>query len=97
MLIYGTNFTVFNCKIFLGRSLVAVRSSDDNIRDDGGNLENHGRRFEGLLPFFCVTDFLLPLLSPQKNGIIGITNIFKEADCVNIYVDPDHADFHRCL
>ncbi len=44
-----------------------------------------------------MTDFLPPLLSPQKNGIMRITNIFKEADCVNIYVDPDHADFRRCL
>ena len=75
----------------------AVRSSDDNIRDDGGNLVNHGRRFVGLLPFFCVTDFLPPLLSPQKNGIIGITNIFKEAGQMGIYVNPDNADFRRCL
>lgn len=37
------------------------------------------------------------LRSSQKNGIIGITNIFKEAGCVNIYVDPDYADFQRCL
>ena len=46
---------------------------------------------------FFVTDFLLPLLSPQKNGIIGITNIFKEAGQMGIYVNPDNADFRRCL
>jgi len=28
--------------------------------------------------FFYLTDFTLPLLSQQKNGIIGITNIFNE-------------------
>lgn len=50
-----------------------------------------------LLPWFFVTDFLPPLLSPQKNGIIGITNIFKEAGQMGIYVNPDNADFRRCL
>jgi len=37
------------------------------------------------------------LLSPQKNGIIGITNIFKEAGCMGIYVNPNNVDFQRCL
>ena len=32
----------------------AVRSSDDNIRDDGEDLDNHGRRFGGLLPWFLI-------------------------------------------
>lgn len=41
--------------------------------------------------------FRFSLLSPQKNGIIGITNIFKETDCVGIYVNPDNIDFQRAI
>ena len=37
------------------------------------------------------------LLSPQKNGIMRITNIFKEAGCMGIYVNPNNVDFQRCL
>jgi hypothetical protein len=37
------------------------------------------------------------LLSPQKNGIIGITNIFKEAGCMGIYVNPNNVDFQRAI
>lgn len=37
------------------------------------------------------------LRSQQKNGIIGVTNIFKEAEQMGIYVNPDNADFQRCL
>ena len=41
--------------------------------------------------------FRFSLLSPQKNGIIGITNISKETDCVGIYVNPDNIDFQRAI
>ena len=38
------------------------------------------------------------LLSPQKNGIMRITNIFKEAGCVgSIYDNPDNIDFQRAI
>ena len=39
----------------------------------------------------------IDLLSPQKNGIIGITNIFKEARQMGIYVNPDNIDFQRAI
>jgi len=37
------------------------------------------------------------LLSPQKNGIMRITEFFKKAECVGIYVNPDNANFQQCL
>lgn len=43
---------------------------------------------------FCVRS---SLLSARKNDIIGVTNIFKEAGCMGIYVNPNNVDFQRCL
>lgn len=39
----------------------------------------------------------IQLAFPAENGIIGITNIFKEAGCMGIYVNPNDVDFQRCL
>jgi biotin transporter BioY len=39
-----------------------------------------------VLVFFYLTDFTLPLLSQQKNGIMRITKFFKKADCMGVYV-----------
>ena len=44
----------------------AVRSSDDNIRDDGEDLVNHGRRLGGLLPWFFCDRFSSALAFPAE-------------------------------
>ena len=43
---------------------------------------------------FCVRS---SLLSARKNDIIGVTNIFKEAEQMGIYVNPDNIDFQRAI
>ena len=44
----------------------AGRSSDDNIRVDGENLVNHGRRLVGLLPWLFCDRFSSALAFPAE-------------------------------